>query len=271
MMPFLGGKNFTFDHQGPNVKPKDTQKDDSINLEFAYVNVNASKLSASLVSKIIHLEASYREGELTLSGLKRKKSRLISEVLQSNTDHLIYHKESEWPPEVKISENINKNISSVIGMNKLGQQENKTKITSKGNYNKPVNATGKLGSRTLLWAQNTQGNYDNTNKGKQIFKVRNPSHKRRSREKKLVDDGTLGTYMGSLPWEKQNLFPKEDLQEEKPTLPIGAKRHLMDMFAESLLHVNRLFNSEYGYQARRVPAHMPHFINKAVMESLQDK
>jgi hypothetical protein len=40
------------------------------------------------------------------------------------------------------------------------------------------------------------------------------------------------------------------------------KRKLLDTFADSLRHVNRLFNQIYGYMARKVPAHMPHFIDK---------
>ncbi len=40
------------------------------------------------------------------------------------------------------------------------------------------------------------------------------------------------------------------------------KRKLLDTFADSLRHVNRLYNQIYGYMARKVPAHMPHFIDR---------
>lgn len=49
------------------------------------------------------------------------------------------------------------------------------------------------------------------------------------------------------------------------------KRKLLDTFADSLKHVNRLFNKVYGYTARKVPAHMPHFIDKQIMHELQKK
>ena len=49
------------------------------------------------------------------------------------------------------------------------------------------------------------------------------------------------------------------------------KRKLLDTFADSLRHVNRLYNEIYGYMARKVPAHMPHFIDKNIMNSLQEK
>lgn len=278
-IPIAGVKNFTFKQLGPNVKPTDTQQDNSRKLEFAYVNVNASKLPASVVSKIIHLETSYKEGELTMSGLKRKKSRLIAEVLQFSTNnHLVYHKENDWPPEVQVSENLGKNTSSVNSLSKLDQQENKTKNILKTAHNAPLNASKQLSSRALLWVENPQERYNETNSSKatphkSTFKKRNPSIIHNIKARKKEDNGTLATYMGSLPWEKQRLFPIEDPQEgkKKSTLPLIARRHLLDMFAESLLHVNRLFNSEYGYQARRVPAHMPHFINKGVIESLHEK
>ncbi|XP_068087207.1 N-acetylglucosamine-1-phosphotransferase subunits alpha/beta [Anabrus simplex] len=44
-----------------------------------------------------------------------------------------------------------------------------------------------------------------------------------------------------------------------------------DTFAESLLYVNRLFNQEFGFEVRKVPAHMPHLIDKKVMQELQKR
>ena len=43
-----------------------------------------------------------------------------------------------------------------------------------------------------------------------------------------------------------------------------------DTFADSLRHVNRLFTKVYGHEARKVPAHMPHFIQSDIMKSLQE-
>lgn len=45
----------------------------------------------------------------------------------------------------------------------------------------------------------------------------------------------------------------------------------LDSYGESLLYVNQIYNTEYGYKSRRVPAHMPHFINKEIVEELQQK
>lgn len=45
----------------------------------------------------------------------------------------------------------------------------------------------------------------------------------------------------------------------------------LDMFAESLLFVNRLYNKEFGVDKRKVPAHVPHFIDKDIMADLQHR
>ena len=43
----------------------------------------------------------------------------------------------------------------------------------------------------------------------------------------------------------------------------------MDTFADSLLHVHRIYNRKFGYTARKVPAHMPHMIDVKIMNDLQ--
>lgn len=271
VLPLVALTNFTFKQVEPKVGAKDIQQDNALNLELAYVNVNASMLPASVVSKIYQLESLYREGDMFLDGLKRKKAKLIAEFLHSAADHqLVYHRKSEWPSDIKQ----NKNNSSPHDQN----NPKKTDYSAMGT-SKPLNSSGQLGSRTLLWAKYFQRRKDkknlvNTFLHKQRFKGRKTYTTSNIRKDDILDnEGSVATYLGSLPWEKQKLFHTEDPQEEvrKHTLPVAAKRHLLDMFAESLLHVNRLFNSEYGYQARRVPAHMPHFISKGIMERLQEK
>lgn len=51
----------------------------------------------------------------------------------------------------------------------------------------------------------------------------------------------------------------------------GSKRHLLDTFGDSLRFVNRLYSIEYGRKSRKVPAHMPHMIDKQVIQELQKK
>ena len=82
-----------------------------------------------------------------------------------------------------------------------------------------------------------------------------------------------------LPWERLNLFPdlpsRSSRHNEEAELPYATPsrrgRHLLDTFGDSLKHVNRLFNKKYGHKARKVPAHMPHMVNREIMQELQDK
>ena len=48
-------------------------------------------------------------------------------------------------------------------------------------------------------------------------------------------------------------------------------RHLMDLYGDSLRHVNHLFSAKYGRETRKAPAHMPHCVNKRVMSELQSR
>lgn len=45
----------------------------------------------------------------------------------------------------------------------------------------------------------------------------------------------------------------------------------LDTYAESLLYVNKIYNSAYGLERRRVPAHMPHLIDKWIVNDMQRK
>ncbi len=78
-----------------------------------------------------------------------------------------------------------------------------------------------------------------------------------------------------LPWERLNVFPDLPLhsshEEVQYDTPNRRGRHLLDTFGDSLKHVNNLYNKAYGHKPRKVPAHMPHMINKEIMEELQNK
>lgn len=92
-----------------------------------------------------------------------------------------------------------------------------------------------------------------------------------------------------MPWEKLHVFSDIETANEDNRHQAAApdsdrisdtyktghfrSRKLMadDTFADSLRHVNRLYTKLYGHEARKVPAHMPHFIQSDVMQALQDK
>lgn len=85
-----------------------------------------------------------------------------------------------------------------------------------------------------------------------------------------LKDVTLNKLMES------NLKPKKkgeslpNVYNSKSTGSWALKKS-KDTFAESLLFVNRLYNNEFGYEVRKVPAHMPHLIDKSIMSLLQNR
>ena len=87
-----------------------------------------------------------------------------------------------------------------------------------------------------------------------------------------------------MPWEKLHVF--SDVADDKVAATSDNlyssdvyetgryhSRKLMadDTFADSLRYVNRIYTKVYGHEARKVPAHMPHFIQSDIMQALQDK
>lgn len=87
----------------------------------------------------------------------------------------------------------------------------------------------------------------------------------------------IPSYPGFLPWEKNKYF--QDLLDEEESLKkqlayFTDSRHtgrqLKDTFADSLRYVNKILNSKFGFTSRKVPAHMPHMIDRIVMQELQD-
>ena len=78
----------------------------------------------------------------------------------------------------------------------------------------------------------------------------------------------------SVPNRSQKLLVRRPLSKNSDKIaknyPLYHGRNLLDTFGESLKYVNRKFTKRYGYEARKVPAHMPHLIDREVMQELQD-
>ncbi|XP_045584036.2 N-acetylglucosamine-1-phosphotransferase subunits alpha/beta [Procambarus clarkii] len=273
--PPINARNFTFDQVVPNIL-KNKEPVSLNDMKYALVNVNASNLPESLGIKIRHLESLFKNEELTLLGLKRKKSNLVEKYLRTNADHkLVYHKISEWYEDEKLPSGEMKLKNYNVLKDEQTKVHNEKEIRRVSlNQIESQNVSTRTNSRSLLWSQmSVKESY--LDKIKEINDLPLSNRIAAHKKKLNINTGTLLTYLGSLPWEKQELFSVGAFKSAEVNGDYGQRRsgqrRLLDMFAESLLHVNRLYNSEYGYQARRVPAHMPHLINKSVMESLQNR
>lgn len=60
--------------------------------------------------------------------------------------------------------------------------------------------------------------------------------------------------------------PKQEITERKKK-----KTRNLDTYAESLLYVNKIYNKAYGLERRRVPAHIPLFLDRNVISEMQMK
>jgi hypothetical protein len=63
----------------------------------------------------------------------------------------------------------------------------------------------------------------------------------------------------------------KDQDQNKDQDDEHARRRLVDTYAASLVHVNRIYSKAFGVEGRKVPAHVPHMIDKDYMQEMQDK
>jgi hypothetical protein len=97
---------------------------------------------------------------------------------------------------------------------------------------------------------------------KEISKHKQNNTQQPSFRKMLEFAPGIADNVGFLPWEKSHFKMWNEGRHS---------RKLLDTFAESLLHVNRLYNREFGFEARRVPAHMAHLMDKTIMTKVQER
>uniref|UniRef100_A0A4W5MT32 N-acetylglucosamine-1-phosphotransferase subunits alpha/beta n=1 Tax=Hucho hucho TaxID=62062 RepID=A0A4W5MT32_9TELE len=104
-----------------------------------------------------------------------------------------------------------------------------------------------------------------------------PKSKGQSQQQRAGLQHYTSSDRGFLPWERRKYF--QDLLEEEERLEgelayqadsAAAGRRLQDTFADSLRYVNKLLNGQFGFTSRKVPAHMPHMIDRLIMQELQD-
>lgn len=66
------------------------------------------------------------------------------------------------------------------------------------------------------------------------------------------------------PWEHTVNFGKAAAERED-----GPRRKLLDAYGDSLRFVNKLYNLKFQRMQRKVPAHMPHYLDKAILNAMQ--
>ncbi|XP_040263582.1 N-acetylglucosamine-1-phosphotransferase subunits alpha/beta [Bufo bufo] len=244
-------------------KLKKQKPDGNHDLHVHIPNLNVSFLPNKVQVALQNLDLQLHNGEITLKGYNLSKSALLEPFVTLS-------------PRKKENVNVQKPISQAT------IPENKT--MSENNANPPM---AKLDSRV---SEQEHGKYSVQSESK-LNRIGGLVSKLpkgvsyldalpRKREDSVFQGRKLQyqpSYEGFLPWERKKYF--KDLLDERDTLQLElsyitngkqVSRKLQDTFADSLRYVNKLLNSKFGFASRKVPAHMPHMIDRIVMQDLQD-
>ncbi|KAK7886110.1 hypothetical protein WMY93_025731 [Mugilogobius chulae] len=276
---FLLFSDIPEEKRGPKINRKQSAEKQMV-IEVPVVNV--SLLPDSVRSEIQKLDEKLLIGDITLKGYNITKAELLK-------------------PFKKVKQSLTKEEASPEKNSKLSGQLNgrffQTKFIS---TDKQVKTDILVNSVATPIPVNINDNFqkDPNNvlytiraaiERPLISKLLNGNSKVKSPESPPAEDTQERTAVGRklqhfisadrgfLPWERRKFFQslleeEERLQTELTYKAKGAAagRKLQDTFADSLRYVNKLLNSQFGFTSRKVPAHMPHMIDRLIMQELQD-
>ncbi|XP_075065368.1 N-acetylglucosamine-1-phosphotransferase subunits alpha/beta [Mixophyes fleayi] len=246
----------------PKFKKQRPIQNDNLSIHIPYVNV--SSLPKNVQQALDKLDVQLSNGDITWKGYNLSKVALLEPfgALFSNTEQYLNVKK-QGISKVDLPRNKNMSEKKSANNSKASEvQQDNEKLASKSESQ--LNKIGGLGfmASNLPKEESDKGAIE------------------RSREDSVVPGRKLqyqANYEGFLPWERKKYF--KDLLDERDALlrdlsyitdgkQVGRK--LQDTFANSLRYVNKLLNSKFGFTSRKVPAHMPHMIDRIVMQDLQD-
>ncbi|KAG8514076.1 N-acetylglucosamine-1-phosphotransferase subunits alpha/beta, partial [Galemys pyrenaicus] len=280
----------------PKVRRHNVNTTGSFQEEVKVPPVNISLLPKEVQLRLNNLDLQLEAGDITVKGYNVSKSALLRSFLMKLPEG-----------EVKIYQAIvtsnrrNDSLEAPLGKeahkSSLGTSEKSQRMTSPAadDYHQSQNPhldaqTQKLRGGSVL-RQKLSSRVDSlenhvTNKKKGTGEEQKKSRMEENVRSHIgVNEVLPGRklqhyvdgYLGFLPWEKKKYF--QDLLDEEESLKTQLAyftdskhtgRQLKDTFADSLRYVNKILNRKFGFTSRKVPAHMPHMIDRIVMQELQD-
>ncbi|KAJ8007052.1 hypothetical protein DPEC_G00113570 [Dallia pectoralis] len=272
-------------------------------------DLDVSLLSPAVQSVLQRLEEKLLTGDITVKGYNLTKATLLSNALANQVPRLTPAGEVKHPdklhqdvPQPKAELEMSKDVVELPKLSIYGDKQNaQNPLTT----SVPVRIDGKFPK--AVKAQDTS-NTDKPPLFSKLLRTLKASTSKaktsdgQAQQVQAIDDpkgGDEGLYVGAegawgvpggrrllhytssdrgfLPWERRKYFldlleEEERLQAELAYQADGAAagRRLQDTFADSLRYVNKLLNGQFGFTSRKVPAHMPHMIDRLVMQELQD-
>lgn len=292
------------DRQGPKIKKK---QPDQLQLAVDVPLVNISLLPAAVQNELHQLEEKLLIGDITVKGYNMSKAELLKPYVTSAGRKPTVHSKQARESDPKEQRRPFKDSKGEVVQAKPHKKGEAEEIIFKGNSN---DEKSKLDGTKALLPDRIDEDKKEVVTLKQPSKLLSSISKPRLVQKAGgVPVGRklqhfITSDRGFLPWERRKYFQevlevrrgarefylfislerfvRSDIwtlfQNEERLLRAlsynadGAAtgRRLQDTFADSLRHVNKLLNSQFGFTSRKVPAHMPHMIDRLVMQGLQD-
>lgn len=223
--------------------------DKTIHLELLSVSESDSR-----ILKI--LDEQYKDEEITIKGLNVRRNKVLSSYIRTYLDNGGEIATLLAPPPKNVNASLPKthgNITKTINNNK--GNITKTQISHGNNTKTQINLGGNIPKAHSNITKTLVSNLKHSNASASA-KNETRSHLRPKRHLlSLVDDKIDDTEENS-----------ERVSGTADHRVRAGQRRLLDAFGDSLLHVNRLYSDTYGHSSRKVPAHMPIFIDNEVLK-----
>lgn len=273
---------------------------DTVELNFnVTVDTRPVKKTEASINKTLEIvQGNKTEGNIT------ETKNIIKEIKPEDIPKDLWHpkaktSEKEWPdipPHVNLSA-IDLPESLAVELNNSRQQLTDGELTEKGfmiqlqmiwqklqilqkqnnngnDVQQPIVQENNNGQRRLLSVIGSSVVME-TNQNGYLMELKDEEAEKERLRNVIINDRPF-VLDSNLPWEKDGVFDKIQKEKEKLqrsqqfSVPRRRGRRLLDTFGDSLRHVNKLYNKAFGYSARKVPGHMPHMVDKDIMNDLQD-
>lgn len=263
--------------RGPKIRKKPP---DQLQLAVDVPAVNISHLSVAVQSELHELEEKLLIGDITLKGYNVSKTELLKPYMTVAGRKPIVHSEQASESGPKDQRSPYKDLEGEAVQAEPLKEGEAEEIIFKGKSKEEMSRhddTKPLlplhideDKREVVTSKQPSKLLSSISKPKSMHQA-GGAPVRRKLQHFITSD------RGFLPWERRKYFQEVLEREERLVRELsynadGAAtgRRLQDTFADSLRHVNKLLNSQFGFTSRKVPAHMPHMIDRLVMQELQD-
>ncbi|XP_068163646.1 N-acetylglucosamine-1-phosphotransferase subunits alpha/beta [Antennarius striatus] len=269
------------------LRPKIQKREPGETLEGIHApSLNVSLLPAAVQSELQKLEEKFLIGDITMKGYNLTKAELLKPFITLAYKQKVAH----LHPTNENQGKSNFNREKVQGKSPVDENSQEEMIEKEIVLpEKPATTIVPVGINDNQ-KKDFENNINTAIERPRISKLLSSISKMKSTERH--EEAAVGAERapvvrrlhqfispdrGFLPWEKTKYF--QELLEEEERLQRAVSyetdgaatiRRLQDTFADSLRYVNKLLNGQFGFTSRKVPAHMPHMIDRLVMQELQD-